>query len=432
MIRSREPATSSSRFAKDVPGGSGDIVAPSGAGARATLSPVFAGLRLGLHVLLIGLLVLPVVTSYVTGSPYFVAVLVVAVGFLAVYAGGAVFGHFRGTPASPVAHTAQSVAWVASLTLLWTILVWLSPEGAYLVFPLFFLYLHVLPSPGGLITVVVTTGIAVLALGLHLGFSFGGVIGPIVGAVVAVFIGYGYRMLTREVHEREDLVQELLATREQLAATEREQGAFEERARLARDIHDTVAQGLSSIQMLLHAAERTTPEPGLGHLRLARETAAESLADTRQIIRALTPESLSSGLADALRRLAAEQSRRTGILVVVEVDPAAEAGDLGMDTSTALLRIAQGALSNVVKHSGADRADISLSVSADGEVRLSIADNGVGFDPHIMRANDPSRDSFGLRAIEERVLQLGGALELEAVPGAGTTVTAVLPKRAGA
>lgn len=396
---------------------------------HATLSPVFAGLRLGLHVLLLGLLVLPVATSYLSSSGHFLPVLIIAVGFLAVYAGGAVFGHLRETR-SPAARTSQAVAWVAALTLLWTVLVWLSPEGAYLVFPLFFLYLHVLPSPGGLITVIVTTGIAVLALGLHLGFSFGGVIGPIVGAVVATFIGYGYRRLTREAHEREALVQELLATREQLAATEREQGASEERARLARDIHDTVAQGLSSIQMLLHAAERTTPEPGLGYLRLARETAAESLADTRQIIRALTPETLSNGLADALRRLAADQSRRTGILVVVDIAPEIESRELSMDASTALLRIAQGAMSNVVKHSGADHARIILAETDDGGVRLSVADDGSGFDLQVMQASNPSRDSFGIRAIEERVLQLGGAMEIDSAPGHGTVLSATLPREA--
>ena len=396
---------------------------------HATLSPVFAGLRLGLHVLLLGLLILPVATSYLSGSGHFLPVLIIAVGFLAVYVGGAAFGHFRGIP-TPATRTSQSFAWVAALTLLWSVLVWLSPEGAYLVFPLFFLYLHVLPSPGGLIAVIVTTGIAVLALGLHLGFSFGGVIGPIVGAVVATFIGYGYRRLTREMHEREALVQELLATREQLAATEREQGAFEERARLARDIHDTVAQGLSSIQMLLHAAERTTPEPGLGHLRLARETAAESLADTRQIIRALTPETLSNGLADALRRLAADQSRRTGVLAAVDIDPEVESRELSMDASTALLRIAQGAMSNVAKHSGADHASITLTTTDDGGVRLTIADDGCGFDPQIMQARNPSRDSFGIRAIEERVVQLGGALEIDSAPGRGTVLSATLSREA--
>src|SRR5690606_17402622 len=139
-----------------------------------------------------------------------------------------------------------------------------------------------------------------------------------------------------------------------LAETEREQGALAERARLAREIHDTVAQGLSSIQMLLHAAERDAPHgAALRHVRLARETAAESLAETRRFIRELTPAGLDDGLVAALRRLAREQERRSGLRIEVtakETDLA-----LPMDVQSALLRIAQGAVSNAVRHSGADR-----------------------------------------------------------------------------
>lgn len=194
--------------------------------AHATLTPVFVGLRVGLHVLLVGLAAFAVVPGFVTERSSAPWALLIAILFVAVYAGGVLLPRKR-VPAT---------LWVAALTLLWAVLVWLAPEGAYLVFPLFFLYLHVLPGAGGIIAVIASTAIAILALGLHLGFSVGGVIGPLVGAGAAILIGLGYRALAREAAERQELVDELLRTRERLAATEREQGALAERARLAREI----------------------------------------------------------------------------------------------------------------------------------------------------------------------------------------------------
>jgi len=332
----------------------------------------------------------------------------------------------RTSSAAGVSRRGLSLGWVAALTLLWAVLVWLRPEGAYIVFPLFFLYLHLLPSPSGVIAIVVTTAFAIVALGLHLGFTVGGVIGPLVGAGVALLIGLAYRALRREAAERELLLAELIRTRQQLADTEREQGALAERARLAREIHDTVAQGLSSIQMLLRAAERDTPEPGAGYLRLARETAADSLADTRQIIRELTPARLDDGLAAALRRLGQEQASRASIPIEVT---AADL-DLPMGTQTALLRIAQGALSNAIRHADASHVVIELG-GRDGTLSLVVRDDGHGFDATTAVADSHEAGSFGLQAMRERVDQLGGTLTVTSEPGRGATITARLPLTPG-
>ena len=383
--------------------------------AHATLTPVFVGLRVGLHVLLVGLAAFAVVPAFVTDRSTAPWALLVAILFVAVYACGVLLARRR-VPAT---------LWVAALTLLWAVLVWLAPEGAYLVFPLFFLYLHVLPGAGGIIAVIASTAIAILSLGLHLGFSIGGVIGPLVGAGAAILIGLGYRALAREAAERQQLLDELLRTRERLAATEREQGALAERARLAREIHDTVAQGLSSIQMLLHAAERDEPDgPGARYVRLARETAADSLAETRRFIRELAPPSLDGGFAEALRRLAEDQGRRSGLPISVEIP---EDLHLPMSTQTALLRIAQGAVSNVVRHAAAGRAEIRIAT--DGErVSLTVRDDGVGFDPEHVAAGGGSTDSFGLRAIAERARQLGGTLAVDSAPGRGTVLSVTLER----
>ena len=387
---------------------------------QSILAPVFVGLRVGLHSLLVGLAVFAVARAFVSGSPHALSALVAATVFVTLYAVGVLVAR-SGRGSRPLA-----MLWVGGLTAIWAVLLWAAPDGAYLVFPLFFLFLHVLPMPAGIGAVVVATGIAIVSLGLHLGFNFGGVLGPIIGAVFSILIGLGYRALTREAAERERLLAELMRTREQLALTEREQGALAERARLAREIHDTVAQGLSSIQMLLHAAERSTPEPGLSHLRLARETAAESLADTRGIIRELTPPALDGGLVAALKRLAADQAARSGIEITVKSDGDP---DIAMSERTALLRIAQGAISNVVRHSRAASATIQLG-AGEGDantVSLTVRDTGVGFDPNQPLTGTGDDLSFGLRAIRERAEQLGGEVRITSAPGAGTELRVVIP-----
>jgi signal transduction histidine kinase len=388
--------------------------------AHSTLTPVFVGLRTGLHVLFAALLALVVVRVVVAQDDTVWAESGLAALFAVLYVLGARVATVRGSRRALV-----GALWITGLTAVWVALLVLVPEAAYLVFPLFFLYLHVLPRIVGPAAVVVATAVAVVALGVHGGFTVGGVIGPLVGAGVALLIGLGYRALAREAVEREALVAELLATRDLLAATERQQGVLTERARLAREIHDTVAQGLSSIQMLLHAAEAADGDrPGIDHIRLARSTAADGLADTRRFIRELAPPSLDAGLAAALRRLS-QQWRRAGLRIEVAVPPGGV--DLTMDVQTALLRIAQGAVANVAQHADATTADIGLTVSAT-DATLVVHDDGVGFDPDLVDTG--TSDSFGLRAMAERVEQLGGGLTVDSAPGRGTTVTVVVHRSA--
>ncbi|RDV44392.1 sensor histidine kinase [Leifsonia sp. ku-ls] len=381
------------------------------------LTPVFVGLRVGLHVLVAALLALVVLRVLLVPSPFGWLALLLSLVFAAVYVAGALVARLPSAR-----RRVGGVLWISALTLVWVALVFLVPEAAYLVFPLFFLYLHVLPPTIGPVAVVAATIVAIVALGLHGGFTLGGVIGPLVGAGVALLIGLGYRALAREAAERETLLAELLATRDRLAASEREQGVLSERSRLARELHDTVAQGLSSIRLLLFAAEQADPDrPGIEHVRLARETAADALAETRRFIRELTPPSLDRGLGSALRRLG-DQWTRDGLTVTVT---AGRDDRIPMDEQTALLRIAQGALANVAQHAGAANVRVALDVDAS-QVRLVVADDGAGFDPAAARAVAASTDSFGLRAIQERVDQLGGDLLIDSAPGRGTTLTVTL------
>ena len=161
------------------------------------------------------------------------------------------------------------------------------------------------------------------------------------------------------------------------------------------------------------------------YVRLARETAATSLADARRFVRELTPAALvGQGVGAALRRLAETQWSSDGLEVQVRVS---DELDLPIDVQTALLRIAQGAMANVVQHAAARHATIGIERD-DATVRLTIADDGRGFDPAavaVERASGAS-DSFGLTAARERVDQLGGALTIDAAPGRGTTITVEL------
>ena len=380
------------------------------------LTPVFVGLRTGLHMLFVALTVLVIVRAVIAPTQASIAAICLAVILLGTYAVGTLITW------APRSRRVAGAVWLGVITLEWIALLWLTPEAAYLVFPLFFLYLHLLGRLWGSVAIVVATAIAICALGIHGGWTAGGVVGPIVGAGVALLIGLGYEALAREAQQREALMQELLATRGQLAATERESGVLAERARLAREIHDTVAQGLSSIQMLLHAAERADPDgAGVEHVVLARETAASSLADARHFIRELSPPDLDGrGLGGALRRLASTQWAAQGLPVEVRVS---DAVDLPMHVQTALLRIAQGAIANVIQHADADSATITLTVGGD-RLQFTIADDGRGFDPAQSPGAPTGRsDSFGLRATRERVDQLGGTLTVTSAPGEGTALT---------
>lgn len=202
-----------------------------------------------------------------------------------------------------------------------------------------------------------------------------------------------------------------------------------ERERLGRDIHDTVAQSLSSISLLLTAVERRDPDsPALAEVRLARETAVASLAETRSLIRELTPPPLAEqGIAAALRRLAAGAWARPGLVIDVR---AADSPGIPISQQTALLRVAQGAMANVLGHAHARAVRIELVVSPR-VVELRIDDDGIGFDPaalDIAAAEVPTNGAFGLRAARERAEQLGGAMAVDSAPGRGTRLRVTLPR----
>lgn len=383
---------------------------------RSPLTPVFAGLQLGLHALVVALAGVVFLRAVIDESTLTAPIAALSVMFVAVYLFG-VAKRLRDTPAR---------WWLAALTAVWIATMALSADAAYLAFGLFFLYLHLLKRPWSLLAVAGTTAVAVTATGLHRGWSVAAAIGPVIGAAVAVAIGLGYQALYREAAERGRLIDELMNTREELAETSRNAGKMAERERLAAEIHDTVAQGLSSIQMLLHAAERAAPDHrALPQIALARETAADSLAETRQLIAELTPAALDGqSLADALRRICT-RAASSGLDARAVIE--GEAVRLPMPLEATLVRIAQGAVSNVLRHAGATRMAVTLTYSDDA-VSLDVVDNGRGFAVSLLDRGPA--EAFGLNAIRRRVERQGGMFDVESESG-HTAVTVAFPLAVG-
>lgn len=394
---------------------------PESAGVRA----VFAQLQVALHTLVAALLVLTLVSAHrdSTGEPDLPAV-AAAVGFAAVYVAGTVWDRRRTTT------PAVRLGWLAAVLALWAALVVQVPEAAYLVFPLFFLAQFLLGAWAGAVAVAALAAVAVVALGLHHGFTPAGVVGPVVGALVALGLSAGVRALHAESRARREVIAELVATRSVLAARQRQVGRESERARLAGEIHDTVAQGLASIGMLLHAAERADPShPAVEQIRLAREVAGENLAETRRLIEALRPAPLEGvTLLGALGRVADRvRAEHPDVEVTVVGGLAAEPPS---ELAAASVRVVQEALSNAVRHGAPSAITVSLSDDERGapvSLALTITDDGRGFDPGAPR----TAAAFGLDGMSRRVADLGGTLEVESGVGRGTTVRAVWPAERG-
>lgn len=222
--------------------------------------------------------------------------------------------------------------------------------------------------------------------------------------------------------QRIELIRALDATRARLAAAHHEAGVLAERERLAREIHDTVAQGLTSLIMLLQAADpelESDPAAARRRLALAERTARESLAETRALLTALDPAQLSDArLDEALARLVERFGEETEIAAAFSTEGIPR--PLDANSQIVLLRVTQEALANARRHSGASRVGVELVYRPDRTV-LVVRDNGGGFEPG-------QAEGFGLRSLRGRVAQVSGEVEVESAPGAGTRVRVVLTR----
>lgn len=391
-----------------------------------TLDRPLRVLRVCLHLLLAGLLVLVVLRAFIDDLPQLPAVLAATLVMGAVYAAGPLIPRVGRS-------TLAAAGWLAALGVVWLALLWLTPEGVWLAFPLCFLPLHLLPRWWGLLVVVVTTVLAIAGFIWHQdSVAISMVIGPALGAAVAVATVLGYQTLYRESEQRRQLIEQLRETRNELAAAEHSAGVLAERERLAGEIHDTLAQGLSSIQLLLRAAERALPDrpdTASAHVTQAREAAQDNLTDARRLVRALAPAELEGGsLPAALQRLCATTQQRCGLAVQFHLS--GEPFDVPTPYEVALLRIAQSALANTVRHSGASSAELTLSYM-NTSLCLDAVDDGTGFDPDVAARFGSREGGFGLAAMRARAGSLGGTWTVESAPGQGTALAVSFPREPG-
>ncbi|MDG4859384.1 sensor histidine kinase [Streptomyces sp. T-3] len=212
----------------------------------------------------------------------------------------------------------------------------------------------------------------------------------------------------------------------QLLLQAREAGVADERRRLAAEIHDTIAQGLTGIIAQLQVVANTE-DPALArtHLDRASALARTSLGEARRSVQNLGPAALEhDALPAALKATVAEWSERTGVRADLTVTGTVE--PLHEEIEATLLRIAQEALSNTARHAGAGRVGVTLSFMGD-EVALDVRDDGSGFDP-LATPPRSGTGGFGLDGMRARAARVAGSVEIESEPGGGgTAVSARVP-----
>jgi signal transduction histidine kinase len=237
--------------------------------------------------------------------------------------------------------------------------------------------------------------------------------------IISTIIGAFISSIIIQSTDRQRLIDDLTQSRANLMKVEREAGRLTERQRLARDIHDTLAQHFTSIIMHLSAAKHGSPEAVQSEVQQAEDAAREGLGEIRRIVRDMQPEQIEkASLVEAVEELAARWSAENRVLVKMKVTGTPRA--LTSSAETALLRISQEAMHNINKHAQAKNVNITFSFMEDIFV-MDIADDGLGFDP------SKTSNGFGLKTMRDRIEELSGILTIESERGGGTAIAASLP-----
>ncbi|MEH0448123.1 sensor histidine kinase [Streptomyces sp. B21-102] len=349
-------------------------------------------------------------------------------GLLAVvYAAGLMMWRSFGRPARRL--------WVSTLLLLWTALMVLNPPPlaaayAWCGVPLACLVLRALGRRGA---TVALAGITAVLFG-RLSHQAGGFDAELVLIPVAAVWGTVtlYRTMQRDAAERQRLLAELRGTRRVLAAEQRRAGALAERERIARDLHDTLAQELAGHLMLLHAAERDLterPDAARDRVRAAVDGLDAGLAETRRIIHDLTPSAVvESGLEDSLRLLCGRAQQEGTARCVTFRSVGARPAEVSVESAATLFRIAQSSLANVREHARAGNVLVTLR-QRQGTLELELLDDGIGFVPDAAVAAAARGRGLGLPAARARLRELDGDLHVDSAPGRGTRIRAVVASR---
>ncbi len=327
------------------------------------------------------------------------------------------------------------LAWTAAYWLLgwalWAGLILLQPASlllAGLFYPLLFIRLPVRRAIVGGVLLTVAT-MTLFTLGHYPDVHWPTILLiAILLMASSTLVGLFINALIQQSQERQRLVEALQTAQASLAEVEQERGILLERQRLAREIHDTLAQDFTSVIMHLTAAQLQLPHDlasAQQAVTQAETTARDGLHEARRLVWALQPSQLTEvSLAESIERWAQQWSEEQGITAVFTLtgDPYS----LRPAWETTLFRAAQEALRNVEKHAQASQVNLTLSYMP-GQVVLDAADDGRGFTPNDAAPVDPTVGGFGLRGMQERVERLGGTLTIESEPGQGTAVAIALP-----
>lgn len=315
-----------------------------------------------------------------------------------------------------------AIAWLVAVIACWTVLALIAPSFSWAAVPLVFVALRVLPFRWAVAATVFLVAVVAVAWSRMTGAADPTVLlGPVCVAVLAVT---AYRALERDAVTRRALLADLEAAQDEVADAERRAGVVAERARLSREIQDSVAQGLTSINLLLQAADQeweSRPADARGHVDQAATMARTSLDEARRVVRDLAPTELTGGsaLVTAVRQVADDVAATTGLTVPVHVhgDP----HEVGGRVATAVVRTLRGALANVAEHADAATAVVSLTFH-EAAVALDVRDDGAGFDPAAISDDADGLRGRGLAGMRARARLLGGDLAVESAPGEGTVV----------
>jgi signal transduction histidine kinase len=244
-----------------------------------------------------------------------------------------------------------------------------------------------------------------------------------VGLLFSVLMGVWVSRIIDQSVDRAMLIRQLEATRSELGEAHHAQGVMAERERMAREIHDTLAQGYTSIIMLAQAARAQVDDgtPVAGRLDSIEDVARENLSEARGLVAAFAPVALDgTTLTAAVRRLAERFGAETGVAVDVVVS--GELAGLSRDQEVVLLRTAQEALTNVRRHACAKLVTVRMAAEHD-QAWVEVVDDGVGFE----QSTPIESAGYGLTGMRDRVHDAGGALDVSSRPGSGTRVSARVP-----
>ncbi|MFJ5997053.1 sensor histidine kinase [Streptomyces sp. NPDC092370] len=274
----------------------------------------------------------------------------------------------------------------------------------------------------GLATAATTAG-SVLRQGWSVEFFTVTLVSTLIVVAVGVLIGLWAHSVVGQSAERARLIIELEQAQAELSEAHQRQGAADERERMAREIHDTLAQGFASIIVLAEAARAgldSDPARSAQQLRSIESTARENLAEARELVGSpqLPGQAYAGSVAQTLRRILDRFAEDTGLTVDADL------ADLECDQQTriALLRCTQESLANVRKHARASTVGVVLARHPYG-VELEITDDGTGFVAE-------SSSGFGLDGMRKRLAELGGRLTVTSSLGDGTRVLALIPPAA--